>query len=204
MLKNIIFILLLLATTFTFAFANEVINFSGSEIMFSEIMKSTTTEKVCLFNNNTDDAITALITGKCDLAGGTRPLTKKEKEKGLVEIKAFVDGYVFIINRSNPKRSIGLKKLKNILKGKENYWTANGNSNDRIEVITPPLSSSAFQFIKKKLKIHHFRKDIMSPSDIAVIHNILKYKIGGISWLSYSKVKDNKDFKILNISKKRK
>lgn len=203
----IIFVSLFLIPAITNA--QEIIRYNGSSTILKAIMyeaaKEFKSQEGILFDlkgNNTTYGIQKLLEGKCDIAGGGRPLNELEKEKGLVETKVFLDAYAFIIHKSNPVKEITSVQISDILKGKLNRWNDLGGPKDKnIFIVSPPEKSMHYKNAKKIIGFKELPQNSMKADMAPHVYKKVKSFPLSFGWLSYANVTGTDNVKILKVIK---
>jgi len=73
--------------------------------------------------------VQALIEGKVDLAGASRPLKAEEKKAGLSATTIGYDAIAVFVHKSNPVKNLTKEQLKGIFTGKITNWKEVGGKN---------------------------------------------------------------------------
>ncbi len=187
--------------------AQESLRYNGSSTILKAVMydaakafKEENGVKFDLKGKSTGFGIKKLLAGECDIAGGGRPLKQEERQKGLVETKAFLDGYAFIVNKANPINSIASEQIAGIMNGKIVKWDElGGPAGKKIVILSPPEKSAHYKNAKKiigfdKLPAHSMMVD-MTPN---VFKKVQAFPVA-IGWLSSSNVVGKKEVKMLQV-----
>ncbi|MDQ7063176.1 MAG: substrate-binding domain-containing protein [candidate division KSB1 bacterium] len=96
---------------------------------------------VTIYGSGSEAAIEAVYTGAVDLAISTRPLTEKERAKGLRDSLIAYDAIAVVVHKSNPVQKLSMKQLNKILRRKIKTWKKLGWLDQPISVILPDTSS---------------------------------------------------------------
>ncbi|MCB2184278.1 MAG: PstS family phosphate ABC transporter substrate-binding protein [Desulfobulbaceae bacterium] len=191
----------------TLAQAQDAIRYNGSSTILKAVMydaaKIFKEEKGVVFDlkgKSTGFGIKKLLAGECDVAGGGRPLSTEEQGKGLVETKAFLDAYAFIVNNSNPVNSITSEQLTGILKGQIVKWDdLNGPAGKKIVILSPPEKSAHYKNTKKIIGFDALpANSMMVDMTPNVLKKVQSFPVA-IGWLSAANVNGNKDVKLLQV-----
>ncbi|MCB2181935.1 MAG: substrate-binding domain-containing protein [Desulfobulbaceae bacterium] len=209
MCKKIIPILTILAVFSLNALvhAEELIRYNGSSTIMKAIMydaaDSFKKKKDVTFDlkgKSTGYGIQKLLAGECEIAGGGRALKSEELAKGLVETKAFLDAYAFIVNKSNPFNKVSSEQLTAIMKGEIINWDdLGGPAGKKIIILSPPEKAAHYKNAKKligfdKLPANSMMVD-MTPN---ILKKVQSFPVA-IGWLSAANVIGNKNVKMLQI-----
>ncbi len=202
-----IFTILAIFSWNALAQAQESLRYNGSSTILKAVMydaakvfKEEKGVKFDLKGKSTGFGIKKLLAGECDIAGGGRALKKEELEKGLVETKAFLDAYAFIVNKSNPLNSLSSDKIAEIMTGKIVKWDdLDGPTGKKIVILSPPENSAHYKNAKKiigfdKLPSHSMMAD-MTPN---VSKKVQSFPVA-IGWLSSASVVGKTEVKVLQI-----
>ncbi|MBU0944364.1 MAG: substrate-binding domain-containing protein [Proteobacteria bacterium] len=195
-----------MANTHT-SFAQEVLRYNGSSTVLKGIMYRAAKEfnekegiKIDLKGKSTGFGIQKLLAGECDIAGGGRPLKAKEKEKGLVETKAFSDAFVIVVHPTNPLTEITSQQLTDILQGKIEEWDdLNGPKGKKIVIISPPVKSATYDHAKELLEFNELPQNTIFVDMTPTVYTKVKTFPVSIGWLSHATLMDKKDIKILQL-----
>ncbi len=153
-----------------------------------------------LHYKTTGYGIEKLLSGECDIAGGTRALEPSEKDKGLVEIEICLDGYVFIVHESNPIKQIASEQIEDIFKGKITAWDdIGGPKGNKITVISPPPDTGYYLTAKKTIGFNELPENAMQVNMTTEVYTTVKAYPFGIGLTSHADIMDKKDVKLLEI-----
>jgi phosphate transport system substrate-binding protein len=98
--------------------------------------------------------IQALIDGKVDLAGASRPLKAEEKKAGLSATTIGYDAIAVFVHASNPVKNLTKEQLKGIFTGKIKNWKEVGGKNAPIVPNTEIIAG-------KRATIEMFQEHVM-------------------------------------------
>lgn len=187
--------------------AQDSLRYNGSSTILKAVMydsakifKKETGVTFDLKGKSTGFGIKKLLAGDCDIAGGGRPLKKEELAKGLVETKAFLDAYAFIVNKSNPIDTLSSEQIAGIMKGEIVKWDdLGGPAGKKIVILSPPEKSAHYKNARKiigfdKLPAHSMMAD-MTPN---VAKKVKSFPVA-LGWLSSATVIGKKDVKMVQI-----
>lgn len=100
---------------------------------------------------NTAAGISALRTGKADIAGSGRFLTAQEKADGLVETLIGWDALVVVVHASNPIENISLDDLRRMVSGEIHNWQQIGGIDLPILQVAAPAGSGIRDSVEQLL-----------------------------------------------------
>jgi len=98
--------------------------------------------------------VQALIEGKVDLAGASRPLKPEEKKAGLSATTIGYDAIAVFVHKSNPVKNLTKEQLKGIFTGKIKNWKEVGGKNAPIVPNTEIIAG-------KRATIEMFQEHVM-------------------------------------------
>jgi phosphate transport system substrate-binding protein len=98
--------------------------------------------------------VQALIDGKVDLAGASRPLKPEEKKAGLSATTIGYDAIAVFVHKSNPVKNLTKEQLKGIFTGKIKNWKEVGGKNAPIVPNTEIIAG-------KRATIEMFQEHVM-------------------------------------------
>lgn len=140
------------------------INYSGSSTIGTGILKeggaSAAFEKKTGKKFSSIDipgsgkGVQALIAGKVDLAGASRPLKPEEKKAGLSAATIGYDAIAVFVHKSNPVKNLTKEQLKGIFTGKITNWKEVGGKNAPIVPNTEIIAG-------KRATIEMFQEHVM-------------------------------------------
>lgn len=129
--------------------------FAGSAIALNEAFEEKTGVKV-ISDKGPGGAcgytLKNLAAGKLDMGVMCCPATKEEAGKmDLVQIPVVKDGWVFVVNKSNPVESLTTEQLRGIFQSRINNWSEVGGGNGEINpygyIMCPPRDERVRQFL---------------------------------------------------------
>jgi phosphate transport system substrate-binding protein len=107
--------------------------FAGSALALNEAFEKKTGVKVIIDKGPGGACgytLKNLDADKIDMGVMCCPATKEEAgKKDLVQIPVFKDGWVFVVNKSNPIDSLTTEQLRDIFQGRVNNWNEVGGAN---------------------------------------------------------------------------
>jgi len=109
--------------------------------------------------------IQALIDGKVDLAGASRPLKAEEKKAGLSAATIGYDAIAVFVHKNNPVKNLTKEQLKGIFTGKIKNWKEVGGKNAPIVPNTEIIAG-------KRATIEMFQDHIMDGAQYAKFKEI--------------------------------
>lgn len=98
--------------------------------------------------------VQALIDGKADIAGASRPLKPEEKKAGLSATTIGYDAVAVFVHKSNPVKNLSKEQLKGIFTGKTKNWKEVGGKNAPIVPNTEIIAG-------KRATIEIFQEKVM-------------------------------------------
>lgn len=108
-----------------------------------------------------------LIEGKCDIIFST-PLSEKQYEKAkeanidLVETPVVYEGFVFVVNASNPVDTLTQQQLKDIYSGKITNWKQVGGNDAEIVAYQRNETSGSQNYMKTFMKDSNLMEPVTS------------------------------------------
>jgi len=209
MSRRIVVILVIVAICgwSTMVQAQDSLSYNGSSTILKAVMydaaKVFKKEQGVIFDlkgESTGFGIKKLLAGECDIAGGGRPLKDDERAKGLVETKAFLDAYAFIVNTSNPVTSITSGQIAEVMAGKIVAWDdLGGPAGKKIMILSPPEKSAHYKNAKKIIGFDKLPANSMMVDMTPNVSKKVKSFPVAIGWLSSANVVGSKDVKMLQI-----
>ncbi len=166
-----------------------------SEGIAKKLLKLTDAEATAyIHHNTTHNAYVNLLDGKCDIIFVTPPSEGElalAKEKGIeLEVVPVVrEGFIFLVNKSNPVTSLTMEQLQNVYEGKIRNWKEVGGPDEAIiPYQRPENSGSQTLFLELVMK----GKALMKPPTNLVaegmgdlVEEVASYETGKAS-LGYS------------------
>lgn len=157
----------------------------------------------------TDVAIKNLIDGKIDVAAIGRPLTKAEKDQGLIPVPVSRHKIAIIIGADNPLDantvSLDIEKFAKMFRGEIKDWSEVEGPAGPVRFIDRPDNSDTRQafptypvFEQAPFQTGATAEKVAEDTTDAVIEKLGK---DGISYAIYDQVKGNPKVKILQMSK---
>ena len=104
--------------------------------------------------------IKALIEGKVELAGASRPLKDEEKKEKLAAVTIGYDAIAVFVHKSNPVKNLTKEQLKGIFTGKITNWKEVGGKNAPIVPNTEMLDG-------KRATLEMFQEHVMDGAPYA-------------------------------------
>lgn len=166
-----------------------------SEGIAKALLKMTDAEATAyIHHNTTHNAYVNLLDGKCDIIFVTPPSADElalAQEKGIeLEVVPVVrEGFIFLINKSNPITSLTLEQLQNIYEGKTTNWKELGGPDMAIVPYQRPENSgSQTLFLDLVMKGKNLMKpptDLVAQGMGDLVEEVASYETGKAS-LGYS------------------
>ncbi len=161
---------------------------------------------VSLGKMGTDRALTALEKGEIDVAAIGRPLTAKEKAKGLVYVPISREKIAIFVGKDNPfQGDISFDKFAKVFRGEIKDWSELGGKPGKIRLIDRPEISdtrTAFRsypvFQKGKFATGENAQQLKEDSTEDVVQELGK---DGIGYAIASQVAKSKDVRIVSMHK---
>jgi phosphate transport system substrate-binding protein len=133
--------------------------------------------------SKTHDAIMNIIDKKVDFILSVRKMSEDEKahaeEQGvtLIETPIALDAFIFIVNRSNPLKSLTIKQIQNIYTGELTNWKEVGGKNAQINPYVRNANSGSQELMEslvmKGLKIKDLPEESMLDGMMPVFSTVM-------------------------------
>lgn len=108
-----------------------------------------------IWSSKTHGAFINLIDGEAELILTHRTISPDEAAHAdsvgvsLIETPIAMDAFVFVVNRSNPVRSLTVNQIQKIYTGETTNWSEVGGNNHSIKVFTRPRNSGSEEVFRK-------------------------------------------------------
>lgn len=133
--------------------------------------------------------ITALINGTTDICNSSRPIKSTEVEKLKaryntlgVEIPCAKDGITIFLHESNKVRSLTIKQISDIYKGKIRNWKELGGADAEIRLYGRENSSGTYVYFLDEVVKGDYSASVQSLPGTAAVVNAVKKDINGIGY----------------------
>jgi len=108
-----------------------------------------------VITSQTHGAFMNLINGNADIILTHRTISSDEKSHAesvgvsLIEMPIALDAFVFVVNKSNPVKSLTIKQIQRIYTGEIANWSEVGGNNANITVYTRPRNSGSEEVMRE-------------------------------------------------------
>ena len=165
-----------------------------------------------VLHNKTVDAFNKFINGENDILLGvdySDELLEKAKNSGidLGKLEITREGFVFLINKNNPVKSLTIEQIKDIYSGKITNWNQVGGDDAPINAFQRNRDSgSQIRMIKFMGNTQLMKKDVKYYSDMGSIVEVIgnydqgKYSIGYNMYTFTEKQYPNQDVILLDVN----
>ncbi len=130
----------------TLAYSDDEVRYSGSSTIGQSILQAAGARRAfeakggakfaALDVPGSGKGIEALLAGKANIAGASRPIKAEEKAKGVVGTVIGYDAVALFVNVDNPVNKLSKEQLKGIFTGKITNWKEVGGKDALIAVNT--------------------------------------------------------------------
>ncbi len=169
----------------------------GREALEAFMKDSGVNVKVHVFSSET--CIDRLKNGFSNLAGSTVPLSRADKNAGLVEIPMCKDPMSIIIHPSSKVKNLTLKQVREIFSGHVRNWKDLGGEDLPIVVVTPSKSTGANQNFKSMVMgPFEFKDDLTASAAFTAVVGV-KHIPGSISFIANSIAIQHKDVAVASV-----
>lgn len=208
------FLLLLTACAVCGAVAvrgEDAIKYDGSSQIYHAMIKDSaeaftkeTGSKVEGRDGKTDDAVPALIAGKCNVGGIARPLKMAEKSQSdkLVATLMAVDYIAVFVSKDSKLENITMDQLQKVFSGQITDWKDLGGEAGPIQVIIPQTKTACSKNFKDKVLPEggFSDKSTITPTAGGVLEEAKGKK--AISFISFGALANHPEFKTVKIDGK--
>lgn len=110
---------------------------------------------VAVTGGGSGTGIAALISGTCDLASSSRPMTDKEKKQMAAhgrtsrEWSVALDGLAAVVHPSNPVKQLTVSQLADLFAGRIRNWKELGGANRAVVLLSREVNSGTHVYFKE-------------------------------------------------------
>lgn len=110
---------------------------------------------VAVTGGGSGTGIAALISGTCDLAASSRPMTDKEKKQIAAHNRTWrewtvaLDGLAVVVHPSNPVKQLTVSQLADLFAGRIRNWKELGGTNRAMVLLSREVNSGTHVYFKE-------------------------------------------------------
>lgn len=110
---------------------------------------------VAITGGGSGTGIAALVSGTCDLASSSRPMTDKEKKQITARGRTWrewtvaLDGLAVVVHPSNPVKQLTVSQLADLFTGRIRNWKEIGGANRAVVLLSREVNSGTHVYFKE-------------------------------------------------------
>ena len=169
----------------------------GREALEAFMKDSGVNVKVHVFSSDT--CIDRLKNGFSNLAGSTVPISRTDKNAGLVELPMCKDPMAIIIHPSSKVKNLTLNQVREVFSGHVKNWKELGGEDLPIVLVIPSKSTGAHQNFKKLVMGPFELKDDLTASAAFTAVIGVEHIPGSISFIANSIATQHKAVSVASV-----
>ena len=159
---------------------------------------------VDLFIASSNSCIYRVMQDMSDVASSTRPISRRHKDNGLIEIPFCKDPLAVIVNKALPVDELTSDQLRDIFSGNITNWKEVGGPDLNIWLVVPHADTGAHKNFRRQVMKHKdVQYDYMTYKSTSVLDAVEGLPIGAVSFISKGAQVNHPDIKVLGIDEKK-
>ncbi|WP_022666430.1 substrate-binding domain-containing protein [Desulfospira joergensenii] len=159
---------------------------------------------VDLFIASSNSCIYRVMQDMTDVASSTRPIYRRHKDYGLIEIPFCKDPLAVIVNKALPVDELTSDQLRGIFSGSIANWKEVGGPNLKIWLVVPHADTGAHKNFRRQIMKHKdIQYDYMTYKSTSVLDAVEGLPIGAVSFVSKGAQVIHPEIKVLSIDEKK-